>query len=113
MKYEQYKHFFIGENRLCAPGEEIILKLSEPRCYIRYSTEEGFMSGYDDFMSRVADIQWLDGKAPTEPEKEQILETAYNFLALDERLLESDEAAMIEELRAEGYTDEDIEHFLS
>lgn len=87
---DQYKHFLIGENRLCHPGYEYILKLDEPRLYIKYKLKQGYFADYDEFFSSIAEVQWLDSPPPTPEEKEQILSDAWDFLALDEELLDSD-----------------------
>jgi len=87
---EEYKHYVIGENKLCFPNHEYIIKLDFPRVYIRYKLKEACFANYDEFYSNIAEVQWLDGQAPPEQEKESILINAYNFLAIDEWLLEND-----------------------
>lgn len=86
----QYTHFLIGENRLCHPGYEYILKLDEPRLYIKYKLSEGYFADYNDFYENIADVQWIDGTPPAKDEQQRILTDAWNFLCLDERLLEED-----------------------
>jgi len=85
----QYTHFLIGENRLCHPGYEYILKLDEPRLYIKYKLSEGYFADFDEFYESIAEVQWLDG-APSQDEQSRILTEAWNFLCLDEALLEAD-----------------------
>jgi hypothetical protein len=97
MKNERYTHFYIAENQLCHPGYEFILHMDFPRCFIRYKLGEGYFSGYDEFFASVAEVQWIDGVKPSEAEQQRILTAAWNFLALDERLLEGDIDAINDE----------------
>ena len=83
-------HFFIGENKICFPDEEFIFKMDFPRCMIRYKLSDGYFSGYDEFFNNIAEVQWIDGEIPSQLEQSTILTNAWNFLALEEKRLESD-----------------------
>lgn len=90
MDFDKYKHYIIGENRLCFPDYEYILKLDFPRVYIKYKLSDAYFADFDEFYQSFAEVQWLDGNAPSKQQQEQIFTDAYNFLCLDERLLEDD-----------------------
>lgn len=94
---ERFKHFFIGENKMFFPDEEFILHLGFPRCFIRYDLAEGMTTDFDAFIARIAEVQWIDGHAVSESDKARVLRDAWNFLALDERLLEDDLDALDED----------------
>lgn len=87
---EDYKHYVIGENKLCFPDFEYIIKLDFPRVYIKYELGAASFANYDEFYNGIAEVQWLDGEIPPEAVQSEILINAYNFLAIDERLLEND-----------------------
>lgn len=86
---EDYKHYVIGENKLCFPDHEYIIKLDFPRVYIKYKLTEAYFADYDEFYNGITEVQWLDGDKPSKEKQEEILINAYNFLAIDERLLEN------------------------
>lgn len=89
-KFENHKHYWWGENHQHHDGEESIIKLSFPRVFIRYRLNEGYFADFDDFFNNIAEVQWIDGEKPTEKVQQQIFEEAWNFLAIEERLLEED-----------------------
>lgn len=64
--------------------------MSFPRVFIRYKLNESYFAGYDEFYKNIAEVQWFDGDRPSEKEQERILTEAWNFLAIEERLLEDD-----------------------
>lgn len=88
--HDRYRHFFIAENRLCHPDEEFLLHMDFPRCFIRYRLSEGYFASFEEFYGAIADVQWIDGERPSKKVQERILTDAWNFLALDERMLEED-----------------------
>ena len=87
---DDFAHFRIGENKICFPDEEFIIKMDEPRCQIRYKLNDGYFADYDEFFHNIAEVQWIDGIKPSDNEQEEILTMAWNFLAIEERLLEQD-----------------------
>lgn len=87
---ERFKHYFIGENKLFFPNEEFILKMDEPRVFVRYTLNEDYFSDFDEFFENVAEVQYIDGNRPGKQEQQKILTDIWNFLCLDERLLEND-----------------------
>lgn len=87
---DQYKNYRIGENKLCYPQHEFILKTDAPRLEIKYKLKYTMFDDFDDFYLHVEEVNWLDGVEPDANEREEILINAYNFLALDEQLLQWD-----------------------
>lgn len=88
-KVESHKHYWWGENHQHFEGQESIFKLSEPRVFIRYNVGEAYFVDFEEFYQSIAEVQWIDGK-PSEKEQMGILTDAWNFLAIEERLLEQD-----------------------
>lgn len=88
-KVEAHKHFILGENKQWFPNEDFIIHLAEPRCFIRYRNSLAMFAQYDEFYNSIAEVQWIDGK----PEKsliDQVLIDAWNFLCIEDRILEDD-----------------------
>lgn len=88
-KIESHRHFVLGENKQWFPDEEFIIHLNEPRCFIRYKLEAAFGTTYNEFIGSIAEIQWIDGK-PSKEAIELTIIDAWNFLAIEERILEND-----------------------
>lgn len=87
---DEYTHFVWGENKLCFPDHEFIIKLDEPRVFIKYRLTAEFMyADYDTWLDSLADVQWIDGR-PDKSVQEEILTRAWNYLCLEERKLEED-----------------------
>ncbi len=99
-KFEEHKHYWWGENRQHHDGEETIIKMSFPRCFIRYTLNDAYFADFEEFYSNIAEVQWIDGEKPSAKEQERIMIEAWNFLAIEERLLEED----LEDL--EGFMDD-------
>lgn len=89
-KFEAHKHYWWGENHQHFDGEETIIKMSYPRVFIRYKVGEAYFSSFEDFFSSIAEVQWFDGDEVSESKKQEIFVEAWNFLAIEERLLEDD-----------------------
>ncbi len=94
-KVEEHRHFFLGENKQWFPDEEFIVHMADPRCFIRFSNELAMFASYDEFYDGIAEVQWIDGK-PSDKLIEKVLTNAWNFLAIEERILEDDIAEMEE-----------------
>lgn len=88
-KIESHKHFWWGENHQHFDEQESIFKLSEPRVFIRYNIVDSYFSDFEEFYNSIVKVQWIDGK-PSEKEQMEILTDAWNFLVIEERLLEED-----------------------
>lgn len=89
-KLESHKHFFLGENKQWFPDEEFIIHMAEPRCFIRFNNELAMFSDYDDFYNSIANVQWIDGKPNSNIIIDRVLTDAWNFLAIEEHILEND-----------------------
>jgi hypothetical protein len=97
-KTEEHKHYWWGENRQHYPTQETIIKMSFPRCFIRYELEKAYGTSFEEFYNSIAEIQWFDGEKPTDKIQEKILIEAWNFLAIEERILEQDLDEMYDEI---------------
>lgn len=96
-KTEAHKHYWWGENHQHYPTQETIIKMSFPRVFIRYEVGEAYFSSYEEFYDSIAEVQWFDGDKLSDNKKTEILIEAWNFLAIEERLLEEDLEEMDEE----------------
>lgn len=99
---ERYVSFFLAENRITHPEYEYIIHLAEPRCFIKYRVRLAMFAGYDEFYDSIAEVQWLDGQAPDADIREQLLTDAWNYLCIEERILDADYGEMEDE-----YDDDD------
>lgn len=88
-KIEEHKHWWLGENKQHFPQQESLIRLADPRIFIRYNVRDAYFATFEQFYQSIAETQWIDGK-PTKAEQERILYEAWNFLAIEERLLEED-----------------------
>lgn len=89
-KIEAHKHYWWGENHQHHHGEETIIKMSFPRVFIRYKLNEAYFASFEEFYNNIAEVQWFDGDEVSEKQKQEIFIEAWNFLAIEERLLEED-----------------------
>lgn len=80
-----YENFYISENILAYPGQLAIIKLSEPRLFIRFNYVDSIFASFDEWLGEMVDIQWMDGDKLSEFDKEAILTDCWNFLALTEQ----------------------------
>lgn len=86
---ENHKHYWLGENKQCYPEHEIIIRIIDPRVFIKYRVELALFADYDTFVNNIAEIQWIDGK-PDKYEQNRILTEAWNFLVIEDEILEND-----------------------
>jgi hypothetical protein len=61
--------------------------------------EDAMFADYNDFYNHIAEVQWLDGKehAPKGEELELFLNRAWNYLSIEERILDDDLEEMDDE----------------
>ncbi len=85
-KIEAHKHFFIGENKQWFPTEDFIIHLADPRCFIRLESVFDMLASYEEFRNAIIAVQWIDGR-PKEHLMEQTLINAYNFLIIEDEIL--------------------------
>lgn len=105
---EAHKHYWLGENKQCHPEHEIIIRLADPRVFIKYRVDLAMFADYEEFIEHIAEVQWIDGK-PDKFTQEKILTEAWNFLCIEERILEEDIERMEDEEDDEYYDDEDTD----
>lgn len=80
---DDFKNYYIGRNSLFFPEHEFIIKLSYPRVFVKYKLTEGYYSDFDKFFSTIADVQYLEGKRPSEIEQDEILTDIWNFITME------------------------------
>ena len=90
-KIDAHQHWWWGENRQWFPKEEILIRLKFPPCIIRYNVSDALFATFEDFYQNIAEIEWI-GAAPPKNEQLQIITEGWNFLAIEERILEDDYA---------------------
>jgi hypothetical protein len=88
--FDSHRHFWLGENHQHFPGQEVIFKLSFPRVFIRYEVDRAIFADFDEFFASIAEVQWIDGERPDDATQLQILADAWNFLCIEEQILERD-----------------------
>lgn len=80
---DDFKNFFIARNTLFFPEYEFVIKLSFPQVFVSYKVTEGYYSDFDKFFSKIAKVQYLDGKKPSESEHKRILTEIWNFTTME------------------------------
>lgn len=88
-RIDAHKHYWLGENKQHHPEHETIIRMIDPRVFIKYEVGLALFADYDSFVSHIAEIQWIDGK-PDKKTQEQILQEAWNFLCIEDEILEND-----------------------
>ncbi len=86
---EEHKHYWLGENKQHHPDYEVIIRMIDPRVFIKYSVRLALLADFDEFYNSIAEVQWIDGK-PDKSTQNKILIEAWNFLTIEERILEDD-----------------------
>lgn len=83
---ERYHGFYIVENIILFPGQLGVLKLTDPRLFLRFNYKDALFSSFDEWKLNHTDIQFLDpaDKPTDENEIESILIDCWNFLTLTE-----------------------------
>jgi hypothetical protein len=94
---EAYMHFYLAENKITHPDFEYIIHLAEPRCFIKYKVELAMFASFEEFFNHIAEVQWIDGVKPSIEVQKTMLTNAWNYLAIEERILEDDMNKMEEE----------------
>ncbi|MGC9343421.1 MAG: hypothetical protein ACP5E3_12025 [Bacteroidales bacterium] len=80
---DEFKNYYIGRNSLFFPDYEFVIKLSFPRVFVRYKITKGYYSDFKKFFTNIADVQYLEGKKPSEMEHNQILTDIWNFITME------------------------------
>lgn len=85
---ERYAGFFFAENKITHPDYQYIIHLGFPRFMVKWHMQHD-MDDFDSFFAN-ADIQWLDADKPTDNDRKYWLTEAWNYLAIEDRILEDD-----------------------
>ena len=80
----------MGRNNLFFPEEEFVIKLSYPRIFVRFKVTEGYYSDFDLFYTNIAEVQYLDGKRPSDEEQKHILEDVWNYITMEKGTITDD-----------------------
>lgn len=80
---DDFKNYFISRNSLFFPDFEFVIKLSFPRVFVSYKITEGYYTDFNKFFSNIADVQYLEGKRPSESEHNQILTDIWNYITME------------------------------
>lgn len=97
-KVEAHKHYWLGENKQHHPDHETIIRMIDPRVFIKYEVGLALFADFDEFYDHIAEVQWIDGK-PSERIQLEILTEAWNFLCIEDAILEE----YIDEMEDEDY----------
>jgi hypothetical protein len=87
---DDFKNYFTGRNSLFFPDFEFVIKLSYPRVFVSYKVTEGYYTDFNKFFSNIADVQYLDGKRPSETEHNQILTSIWNYITMENNPIRDD-----------------------
>jgi len=87
---DKFKNFYMGRNNLFFPEEEFVIKLSYPRIFVRFKVTEGYYSDFDLFYTNIAEVQYLDGKRPSDEEQKHILEDVWNYITMEKGTITDD-----------------------
>jgi len=87
---QEFKNYYLGRNGLFFPGFEFIVKLSYPRVFVKFKKTEGYYTDFDKFFKNVAEVQYLEGKRPSESEQQQILNDVWNFITMEKGSIHDD-----------------------
>jgi hypothetical protein len=80
---DDFKNYFMGRNSLFFPDFEFVIKLSYPRVFVSYKVTEGYYTDFTKFFSNIADVQYLEGKRPSETEHNQMLTNIWNYITME------------------------------
>lgn len=87
---DEFKNFYIGKNSLFFPESEFVIKLSFPRVFVRFKITEGYYSDFEKFFNNIAEVQYLEGKKPSENVHNKIITDVWNYLTMEKNPLRDD-----------------------
>ena len=90
-KPEEYAAFFYAENKISHPEYEYIIHLGFPRFLVKWKASDGMFADAEAFLYKIAEVQWLDGVKPSSQEEKELLQKAYNYLAIEDRILDDED----------------------
>ena len=56
MIMEEHKHYWWGENKQHHPDYEVIIRMIDPRVFIKYSVRLALLADFDEFYNSIADV---------------------------------------------------------
>lgn len=87
---KKYFHWFAGGNNIRLDLPQYIANM-DIGIVIRFQENEVSMfADFDEFYNGIADVQFVHGKRPSENEVQSILIDAYNYMIIEDRILEQD-----------------------
>lgn len=86
---DKFRSWVWGENNILPERPNYLINL-EYAVSIRFDYELAMFASYEEFCDNIADVQFYTNRRPSEEEVERIIEEAWNFLAIEERILEED-----------------------
>lgn len=99
---ERTQGLYMCDNLLLYPGQLGVIKLSFPRCFVRYNNDfDTFFASFEDWAKNLTVTEWLDptDKPTTENEVIEILADIWNFICLQEE----EEERLAEEREIENF----------
>lgn len=81
MKNQKFAVCWCCDNIIDHPEQVGLLYLGFPRCFVLIpSSKEFYFSTYEEFVDGLSQVNWLDpSDKGTEPEREEVLRTLWNF----------------------------------
>lgn len=87
---KKYFHWFIGDNNIRADRPQYIANM-DIGIVIRFEENEvSLFADFDEFYNGIADVQFIYGNRPDKDRMQRILIDAYNYMIIEDRILEQD-----------------------
>lgn len=89
MSMDKYNNYYLAENNVSSPDLEFIIYTGHPACVIKFKPAEAYGCSQEAWRERVASISWINTFAPALLTQQNILNTAWEYLREEERLLDT------------------------
>lgn len=86
---KKYFHWLWASNNIRTDKPNYLINL-ELGVSVKFDQELAMFASFEEFYKSIADVQFLYGKRPNDEAVKSILVDAWNYLAIEERILESD-----------------------
>lgn len=86
---EKFYHWFIGDNNIRSDKPSYIANI-DIGIIIRFDDSISFNADFNEFFNGLADVQFFNGNRPSEDEVIRILTDAYNYMVIEDKILEQD-----------------------
>lgn len=93
MENEFYTHWIWGENNLGKERQTYLINLNIG-VSIRFNYKEAAFASFEEFLSEIADIQFIYGKRPDDEGVQTIVTEAWDYMVLEEEQLDIDLESM-------------------